>query len=291
MRDDVKNRVEALEKETAEPDPSTTSTTTPDAATERPDLKHQVIDSATPGKPLDLTVFVPAGSTFTVTLFYRGTDEATFAAQPMQPRANALVGTIPGDRIKGAWIQYYVEVRDAAGKLVKRWGKSLSPNLINIAGAAAAPASSGAEPEDPLRDALRAEKAATPKASKAKWVAGGAALALIGGTTVMYFVAKSHSDKLREDLNSCGAPPCRAFDAAYDQKTEADGVRDNTIYQVGLGLSLAAVAVTGYLWYRDLKTKKPADTAVGSTDRAATTWAFVPAMTAGYAGAAAVAEF
>ena len=96
------------------------------------DFQHQVVEDAPPGKPLDITAFVPEDSGFTVTLYYRGAGDATFTAKPMKWHYKELVARIPAAKMSGSSIQYYIEVKDQAGTVVTRSGKSTSPNLVNI---------------------------------------------------------------------------------------------------------------------------------------------------------------
>jgi hypothetical protein len=151
-------RVKSLEKEKLEADlngkkpdtaPETGPTgpakpdTTPKAVKIKPagtygpnDFQHQVVEEVPPQKPLDVSAFVPEDSGFTVTLFYRGAGDATFVSKPMKWRYKELVARIPAAKITGSSIQYYVEVKDQAGTVVTRSGKSTSPNLINISAGA-----------------------------------------------------------------------------------------------------------------------------------------------------------
>jgi hypothetical protein len=96
------------------------------------DFQHQVVEEVPPQKPLDISAFVPEDSGFTVTLFYRGAGDAIFVAKPMKWRYKELVARIPAAKITGSSIQYYIEVKDQAGTVVTRSGKSTSPNLINL---------------------------------------------------------------------------------------------------------------------------------------------------------------
>jgi len=96
------------------------------------DFQHQMIESAPPGKPLDVTAFVPEDSGWTVTLYYRGAGEPKFIAKTMRWRYKELVARIPGSKMAGSSIQYYVDAKDASGTKVASAGKSTSPNLVNI---------------------------------------------------------------------------------------------------------------------------------------------------------------
>jgi tetratricopeptide (TPR) repeat protein len=96
------------------------------------DFEHQIIDTAPPAKPLDVTAFVPEDSGFTVTLFYRTAGEGKYASKQMTWRYKELVGRIPAPKMIGTAVHYYIEVKDTTGALVTRSGKSTSPNLVNL---------------------------------------------------------------------------------------------------------------------------------------------------------------
>src|SRR5207249_11068909 len=97
------------------------------------DFHHQVVEAVPPGKPVDIIATVPRDSGFTLVLFYRGANDATFTSAPMTWRNQQdLAARIPADKIAGKSMQYYVEVKDKVGALVTRSGKSTSPNLVNI---------------------------------------------------------------------------------------------------------------------------------------------------------------
>jgi hypothetical protein len=96
------------------------------------DFQHEMIDAAPAGKPLDVSAFVPEDSGWTVTLYYRGNGDTKFFAKPMKWRYKELVGRIPAAKMGGSTIQYYIEVKDQAGAVVAKSGKSTSPNLVNI---------------------------------------------------------------------------------------------------------------------------------------------------------------
>src|SRR5690606_34655827 len=87
-------------------------------------------DEAPPGMPTDVNAFGPPGSNWTVTRFYRAAGEDKFTGVKMTPRYNELVARIPANRTTGASVQYYIEVRDEAGKIVDRSGRSTSPHLV-----------------------------------------------------------------------------------------------------------------------------------------------------------------
>jgi hypothetical protein len=96
------------------------------------DFQHQALDTAPPGKPLDVTAFVPEDSGFVVTLYYRGKGESQFTAKQMKWRNKELVARIPAAKMNGSAVQYYIRVKDAADKTIAESGKGTDPNLISI---------------------------------------------------------------------------------------------------------------------------------------------------------------
>jgi tetratricopeptide repeat protein len=298
MVDDAKKRVAELEKQHVEADVSattdegttpTTPTTPTKPGTPGAGFHHTPVEAVPPNQPIDITASVPHDSGYTVTLFYRGQNDTTFTSLPLEAKGRDLVARIPGEKVTGTTLQYYLEVRDKANALVTRSGKSTSPNLVNIdpnLHGDAGLSGEGFEKHDvenplgtlpPRQDNGVHE---TARFGTAKWVSTGVAGAMIGTAVVMFFVARQHSNTLITDSTSCGTPPCRPFDTSYDSGVESDGLRDNTIYQVTLGVGIATAAVAGYFWYRNATSKH---TTQGV--------AIVPAIGDGFAGATAAARF
>ncbi len=94
------------------------------------DFQHQIVDTAPPAKPLDVTAFVPEDSGFVVALHYRTAGEGKFTAKTMTWRYKELIARIPARKMIGTSVQYYIEVKDTAGTVVTRSGKSTSPNQV-----------------------------------------------------------------------------------------------------------------------------------------------------------------
>jgi hypothetical protein len=344
-------RVRVLEKEkldadlngptkpdtTAKPDTTVKPDTTPKQVKIKPpgtygasDFQHQLVDSAPPGKPLDVTAFVPEDSGFTVTLEYRGAGDATFTAKPMKWRYKELVGRIPAAAMRGNTIQYYIKVTDQNGKEVATSGKPTNPNLVTIeAGTppryypdladdsgALPPPIDGAkhhDDEDPLHQKRVAETPPTgdnplqneptgepgqgmsdvgsSKFTYAKWGTTGVAVALIGTGIVTYVMAGNQASNLAGDATSCGTPPCRPFDS-YDKSVQDAGQSYQTISNVTLGIGVAVGAVAGYFWYRELTAKKHGELNVGAKGATPeTTWVVVPSIDEHFTGATAAARF
>jgi tetratricopeptide (TPR) repeat protein len=136
QRPDAEKSLATLEGKTEvkpEPDPVVKKKkeprTTPCTVEE---VQHQIVEDAPPGKPLDLTAFVPDDCGWTVTLFYRGAGEEQFTAVAMQPRYNELVARIPEAKMAGNAVQYYVEFKNEKAEVVHKIGKSTSPNVVYI---------------------------------------------------------------------------------------------------------------------------------------------------------------
>ncbi|HEY5925988.1 MAG TPA: hypothetical protein VIV11_30085 [Kofleriaceae bacterium] len=319
QRKDVQKRVEVIEKENLEADLAGTSTTTTTTTTgtgptttkpeekkaivvkpagtyTEKDFQHQLVESAPPGKPLDVTAFVPEDSGFVVTLYYRGAGEPKFFAKPMKWRYKELVARIPSAKMAGSSIQYYVEAKDQAGTLIAKSGKSTSPNLVNIEPGATprfypdltdegetisqTQVKARDEEEDPLnrgrvKQAVdeegnqKEQPVETPlapgngfrdvgssKFTKAKWISTGAAGVFVGLSVLTFVLAKKQADNLLADSTSCGTPPCRMFDEEYDLAVQNAGKRYNTLHQVTTVFGVAAAGVAAYFWYRELTAKK-----------------------------------
>jgi hypothetical protein len=257
--------------------------TDPSGAPDTPDrgdaagFAHRPIESAPPGQPLDVTAALPAarpgGARWTVTLRFRNAGQAGFTATPMVPRGGELVGRIPAARMTGSAVQYYLEARDPERGVVARSGRSTAPNVVALDAAAPprffpdvaepvldAPAGDG---EDPLarRDAPVAATAprgdgvldvGSPRFGYAKWGATAVAGTGIAVGAVLYFLARDHGAALADDATGCGAPPCQKFDA-FDRDIERTGQLEQTISNAALIGGIAAAAVAGYFWYRELR--------------------------------------
>ena len=299
MRPEVTKRVGELEKAAEKP-------TEPEKPEEeikeevgKPALqiKHELIMSAPPGKPLDVAIGELTDASLKVTLFYRGAGDEKFSSKLMIKRQNELVGHIPAQKMFGNSIQYYIEVRDKDDKLVTRSGKATVPNLVNIErGAPEHSYPDLVEESDknvikPLEDPLSGQMGFRPDPEPvdtgppfktAKWIFTGTAVALFGGSLASYMIAKNRHDALVQDASSCGMPPCREFDLEFGHAIEEEGKRYDLIYKVTLGIGVAATGVAVYFWYRNLTGKKKAD---------ASAWIIAPAVDGTFAGAAAAARF
>ena len=292
-RDETTKRVDELKQANVEADLEATASlfekpvepTAPTSRYSQTDFRHRLVDTVQPGKPIDIVAEAPREANWVVTLFYRGAGEDTYTALPMAWKDQVLVGQIPGAKVAGNAIQYYLEVKDAEGTVVTRSGKRTSPNLVKIEDRTSVVTTL---PDDPLHNPRidrPARKLFTPTS-----VSTAAAVVLIGGAVTTYFLAKDKSDALRTDSTACGVPPCQVFDAGYDQGIETSGVRYNRIYKVMLGASVVGVGVAGYFWYRSLRTKH--EVTVGATSGSPRApWAVAPAFGDGFTGALAARRF
>lgn len=313
QRKTVEERVKAIEKEKLDADLSgkphetgsekTEKSLEPKATKIKPagtysdkDFQHQVIDSAPPGKPLDITAFVPEDSGWTVTLNYRAAGDPAFIQKPMKWRYKELVARVPAAKMSGTSIQYYIDVKDQAGGKIAASGKQASPNLIEIDASASprfypdwkddgdAGAAGGgskvvqSEEEDPLHPGQHKQVAQTDvdvqpqdqpgatgtawndvgssKFEKAKWISTGTAGALLAGSLTFYILASKQADNIVADSKSCGNPPCRAYDHEFDQAWQDAGQRYTTLSNVTFVVGVGAAVVSGYLWYRQMSAKK-----------------------------------
>lgn len=294
------------------------------------DFEHQMVESAPPGKPLDITAFVPEDSGFVVTLNFRTAGEGKFTAKAMKWRYKELVGRVPAPKMIGNAVQYYIEVKDTEGNVVTRSGKSTSPNLINLEPGAtprfypdltddgdakltdADVKSRDIEDDDPLHGGRKRSPDPTdpsvggttdPKtpgngyfdvgSSKFKYAKLGTTIgagAMLGLSVLFYVQAGKYATSLEDDAKSCGVPPCRMFDS-YGADVESAGKRYQTLSNVAFGVGIAATAVAGYFWYKELTAKKSGERKVTNGEASASSWLVAPSVSDGFAGAAAMTRF
>jgi tetratricopeptide (TPR) repeat protein len=264
---------------TAEPKTRGASAVAP-AAPAVDKFQHEVIDEAPPGKPIDVSAFVPPNRKWTVTLYYRAAGEGSFTAIEMKPRYNELLGRIPAAKTVGQSVQYYIEVKDAGGKVVDRSGKQTSPHLV-LLDKSAKPryyADMGEETAQPIAsedvaatgggvaaasDEPRGDgwmDAGSSRFNKLKWGATGAAVGLVALSGTFYLLSSKASSDLESeaaastDPAECGGtvPPCRTF-SDKQQSLEGKGQRFETWANISLGIGAAAAVGAGILWYLEIR--------------------------------------
>lgn len=286
--------------DTATPDPTTpdpTAAPDPNVPTGPVDkFMHNIIDEAPPGKPIDVSAFIPAGKGWRVLLLYRAAGEGKFAVVEMKPRYNEVVARIPATKTVGASVQYYIEVRDAKGKVVDRSGKQTSPHLVfldkaakprfyaefgdetatpiaeedqEIAGGAMLGQGATNEPEPAGSGWL---DAGSSKFSKLKWgtTIGAASFLAISGT--LYFLSSKAGSDLEDEAASSkngaecgGAPPCRTF-SDKQQGLEGRGERFETFGTVSLAVGGVAAIGAGVLWWLERRDRSKRRRAAAVSD-------------------------
>ncbi len=310
QRATVTDRVKALEKKfgvaggggtpaasETKPDPKPGKTEVKPAGTySASDFQHQLVDVAPPGKPLDVTAYVPEDSGFTVTLYFRTAGEGKFTSRTMKWRYKELVGRIPAPKMIGTAVQYYLEVKDQAGNVVTRSGKSTSPNQVLIeAGASprfypdvsddgdadvsAADITARDTADDPLSNGKRRPSAVrdedttltTPTevgppgsgfadvgSNKFTYVKWGAT-ATAGAALGFGIFSMIQAGKFATALED-DAAKCGAPPCVqfddYARGLETTGKRWQTFSKVGLGVGAGAAVIAAYYWYKELRAKK-----------------------------------
>ncbi len=322
QRSTVEERVKALQKK-FDPNAGSTgsdhATKPPPDSGEKPvkvkpagtysesDFQHQLVDTAPPGKPLDVTASVPEDSGWVVTLHYRGAGEAKFTPKTMKWRYKELVGRIPAAKMAGTSVQYYIEAKDAEGNTIARSGKSTSPNQVLIEAGATprfypdltddgdAQVSTGDivandTEDDPFNRSPKKKQVAdqTPveagppgtgfvdvgssKFTKVKWGTTIASGSLLAFAAFSFVQATKYASSLEDDANACGAPPCRQFstpDDNYASGVQSTGKSYQTLFRVGLGLGIATGVVAGYYWYKELRAKRRGELKVSKSGKSA----------------------
>lgn len=301
QRPDATARLKVLDKELARdttPPPGDTTTpppgdttTPPDGGGRKPrkppsaytaeDFQHQIVEEAPPGRPLDLTAFVPEDAGWQVTMFYRGGGDAKFTSVPMKPRYSELVGRIPAAVLAGSSVQYYLEVRNPAGEMITRVGRPASPNIVYIdpkakpryypdltderdwvdPGGGGSSNNSGGGSSGGGSSYVPGGyfEAGSTKFKRAKWVATGLAVAGLGTSLTFYMLASNMSATLESEAalsnstSRCdGQPkPCRSFNADR-QAIELAGKRNELVSNITFGVGIAFTGVAAYFWYKDI---------------------------------------
>jgi hypothetical protein len=257
------------------------------------EFTHAVVDEAPPGKPLDLTAKIPddAGD-WKLTVYYRPQGQDDFVAVKMRPRYDELVGRITAKAVKGNSIQYYVEVKDAGGAMIKRSGSPGSPNIVYIDKAAAPhyykdlepldkPAATGkpeptAPPEDTgttgegldEEDPLTGRKPRPPTASSddetatavdrpsntRKWLKWGATggAVVLLGAGVFFYLNAKSFAREIEAESTHCGTPPCQVYDSYVADLESTGAQRQMLSNVTLIGGVALAGVAGYFWYKDI---------------------------------------
>jgi hypothetical protein len=142
-RPDVEATIKQIEAEKAGGGSKPAETATPPSETSKEEppppkkpmpteWKHNVVDAAPPGSPLDVRVSMPVMKGVKVYVFYRAAGESDFQQVLMKRHGPEKVGRIPGDAMQGNAMQYYIEARDPQGSVVQSSGSQSSPNIVMI---------------------------------------------------------------------------------------------------------------------------------------------------------------
>lgn len=271
------------------------------------ELQHKVVDAAPPGKPLDLTAFVPDDADWQVTLFYRGPGELKYVSTGMRERYNELVGRIPAAKMKGTAVQYYIEAKDKSGAVVDRSGQATSPHLVFVDETVAP------KYYPDLVDERDYVKETPPSGQQApgggwmdvesstfryaKWGTTGTAAGMLTLSVSFYLLAANSASSLEGeaagsvDGDTCpSGPPCRTF-SDHQKDLEATGQRYETLANVTLGVGVVAAGVAGYLWYRELEDQNETTRAADASTSDDSRFTAVPLIDRDYVGAGAIFEF
>jgi tetratricopeptide (TPR) repeat protein len=320
--DEVKARVEAIQKAKEAGSVFDTGSMGKIEEPGKPqvtEFQHKVVEETLPGKPLDITAFIPESSGWQVTLYFRAAGEERFDSTLMKPRYNELVGRIPATKTRGASLQYYIEVRDKTGKIIERSGRSASPNLVFVdpdaqpryypdlereiqidETAQVTPLTPGETPEADVTGSGFSDVQSSTYQS-AKWGATGATVGMVGLWLVFNRSAANMALSLEEeaalstttDISTgycVGEPPCRAF-SDYQKGVQKLGRRYETLGNVSLTLGVVSAGVAGYLWYREISTKQRKRSTAAAAREGESKVSAVPVFGPDFVGGAAHLSF
>lgn len=276
--EEVKTRVEALKKAKEANsvfDSGHMKTSRTEDKPQVTEFMHKVVEETPPGKPLDITAFIPEGSGWQVSLYFRAEGDSKFESTIMRPRYNEIVGRIPAAKTLGKTLQYYIEVRDKSGTVVERSGRSTSPNLVFI-DAKAQPRyypdltderewegmqGSGGGLVAAGQDSSGGIDVKTTRFQYIKWGTTAGAVAMLGLAVTFNLQAARYSTSLEADAalsaSECGSPPCRAF-SKFQKDVQSTGERYDILTTVSVALGVATASVAGYMWYKELSDKREA---------------------------------
>ncbi len=336
QRQEVMDRVKVLEKkfnpgasseptkpepaklEPGKPEPKKPVVIKPAGTYSATDFQHEVVETAPPAKPLDITAFVPEDSGWTVTLYFRTAGEGKFVSKEMRWRYKELVGRVPAPKMIGNAVQYYIEVKDQTGAVITRSAKSTSPNLVNLeanapqrfypdfteegeAKVTVEDVKARDDEDDPLNKNKKKKQTSSSddvviqpvdngppgtgfrdvgssKFKYMKWGSTAAAATFVGLGVFSFLQAKSYASQVEDDSKQCGSPPCRQFDSTA-AGWQSTGKRYQTIANVSIGIGAVAAVVAGYYWYKELTAKKRGELKVGKAGGSPeTTWVVVPSL-------------
>lgn len=110
-----------------------------------PQVEHETItEPATPGESHKFSAKVTDNvAVQSVTLFYRTVGAKSYKRKPMVKQGGDIyTATLSGDDMQAPGIEYYIQATDTSGNNLLH-GYSFSPLVVNVSGAAAAPARKG----------------------------------------------------------------------------------------------------------------------------------------------------
>jgi tetratricopeptide (TPR) repeat protein len=260
---------------------------------------HEVIDTAPPGQPIDVSAFVPPWRNWRVKLFYRpsgqGSKTTRWKSVELRKRYNDVVGRIAEADTKTDAVQYYLEISDRSGTVVERSGSATSPNLIFIEKGAASRFFPDFREEPAYRSAeVKGRRGNSwgdvdsTRFQAAKWGATGGAIVLFAASVGFYAVAADASSSIEKEAfvagdDLCvGGPPCRSF-SERQRGLEKRGRNFESAAHVAVGLGIVGASLAGAMWAWEL-THSGHD---GDEAPPATAGRAVPVLTNDYVGAAA----
>jgi hypothetical protein len=285
---------------------------------------HNVIDAAPPDTPIDVRVSMSVMKGVKVYVNYRPEGESDFTPVLMKRRGREKVARIPGEAVSGKALQYYIEARDANGKVVKSSGSASDPNVIMVDPSAPPVLLASAEerPERGEREGeaegprkhrnldeeaapMTGEQPVHKKQERSKRPSGmlwaGISLAgvgVLGGLAVGIstgILAQQRADTISADsrqgglqfnATQCSTPPCS------DRPTEQQGQMYNALAISGyvVGGVLAATGV-GLIIADRMRARNAAEQprrrapAPREEEPAASSWYVAPAVGTTFAGA------
>lgn len=131
------------------------------------------------------------------------------------------------------------------------------------------------------------------KFTYAKWGSTIGAGTMLGLSVLFYVQAGNFAKALEDEATGCGTPPCAKFDD-YNAGLESSGKNRQMLSRVTLGVGVAAAAVAGYFWYKELTAKKRGEMKVSGkapNPEASASWLVAPMLEQDFVGAVTATRF
>ncbi|HJZ85835.1 MAG TPA: tetratricopeptide repeat protein [Polyangia bacterium] len=238
-------------------------------------FEHTTVDEVPPTTPLDIRIMLPDQEGLRATVYYRSAGQEEYTPVAMHQRYDEWVGRIPGESIAGRSFQYYIEARDAQGRVIGKSGSPAEPNIVSITEGAKpqfyadlteGPTGGevGTEVQPPRKLAKRKKRRAAEEEEEEyegprtlhnfrtlKWVSTGVAAGALALGATFEILASSKAGDVESSACRlpCGSP--NAFFGSDLQDSQSSGQTFSTMGTILLITGAAATGAAITFWVLD----------------------------------------